>query len=77
MNDYGLDEARLKEIAREMQQRIPSTGRDHPVPKLSARQLARLEMEEAQRAAIQGQQREADALQELESKVHFSCLCNV
>ena len=69
MNDYGLDEARLKEIAEEMQQRINSLGRDHPVPKLSARQLARAEMEESKRAAVEGQQRESDALQEMETKV--------
>ncbi|KAK9856452.1 hypothetical protein WJX84_005405 [Apatococcus fuscideae] len=68
MNDYGLDEARLKEIAEEMQQRINSLGRDHPVPKLSARQLARAEMEESKRAAVEGQQRESDALQEMETK---------
>lgn len=69
MNDYGLDEARLKAIAGEMRQRILSLDRTYPVPKLTARQLARLEAEESKRAAQEGQQRETDALQELESKV--------
>ena len=69
MNDYGLDEARLKVIAGEMRQRILGLDRTHPIPKLSARQLARLEAEESKRAAQEGQQREADALQELEAKV--------
>ncbi|KAK9859393.1 hypothetical protein WJX84_003115 [Apatococcus fuscideae] len=68
MNDYGLDEARLKAIAGEMRQRILGLDRTYPIPKLSARQLARLEAEESKQAAQEEQQRETDALQELESK---------
>jgi hypothetical protein len=63
-HEWGTDQ--LRALAHDAIARIEATGRTHPVPALSARALARMEAEAAKHAAIEEQQREADALQRLE-----------
>ena len=62
-HDWGVEQ--LRGLAMEVLARIEVTGRTHPVPALSARALARMEAEAAKAAAIEEQQREAQALQQL------------
>lgn len=63
---YNWSTDQLRALVHDAIGRIEATGRTHPVPALSARALARMEAEAAKQAAIEEQQREADALQRLE-----------
>ncbi|PSC69788.1 TRNA-dihydrouridine(16 17) synthase [NAD(P)(+)] [Micractinium conductrix] len=56
------DTERLRDFALEALARIEATGRDHPVPALSARALARMEAEAGLARAIEEQQREEQGL---------------
>lgn len=49
-----------------MLERIEATGRTHPVPAISARQLARMEAEAARQRAIEEQAREEQGLAALQ-----------
>lgn len=62
------DPAALRKLAEEVLRRIEATGRDHPVPKLSEKQLAKLEAEAALKAAIEEQNREETALKKLKTE---------
>uniref|UniRef100_A0A061S1R0 tRNA-dihydrouridine(16/17) synthase [NAD(P)(+)] n=1 Tax=Tetraselmis sp. GSL018 TaxID=582737 RepID=A0A061S1R0_9CHLO len=57
---------RLRDVAEEMKSRILASGRDHPIPKLSERQIARMQREAAMAAAIEEQTREEEAVSALE-----------
>ncbi|GLI58658.1 hypothetical protein VaNZ11_000400 [Volvox africanus] len=50
----------------ELRARVAASGRNYPIPQLSAAELATADREEAKRAAIEEQEREADALDRLE-----------
>lgn len=62
-NGRELTLDRLLHLAEEMGRRIEESGRDHPVPKLSERQLARQKKEAALAAAVAEQQREDAAME--------------
>lgn len=55
----------LRAMTLDVLARIEATGRTTPVPALSARALARMEAAAALERAIEEQDREADALQQL------------
>jgi len=59
---------KLLDMSTEMKKRIQECGRDHPVPKLSARQLARLEKEQALARAMEEQKREEEAVMALDPR---------
>lgn len=54
------------EVVEEIQRRAAESGREVPVPRVSAAELAAQEREEARRLAIEEQEREADALERLD-----------
>ena len=60
------DAAGLKEVTLALIERVAVTGRNYPIPQISERKLARMEAEAAKEAAIAEQQREEEALKELE-----------
>lgn len=51
INTLKLEFSMIREVIAELDVRIPQTGRDYPVPKISERALARMERE----AALAGQ----------------------
>lgn len=59
--------ALIRSVCAEMRERIRACGRSAPVPKLSERALARIEREEAIKAAKAEQDREARALAEVDA----------
>ena len=59
----------LREFTLELLDMIKATGREYPVPKISARKLAAMEAEAAKAHAIAEQEREEQALQQLASAV--------
>jgi tRNA-dihydrouridine synthase 1 len=63
---HDMDNAALREMTLEVMRRADASGRDHPVPALSERQLAAMEAEAGLAAAIEEQEREAKALGALE-----------
>ncbi|GLC54740.1 hypothetical protein PLESTB_000901100 [Pleodorina starrii] len=56
------------QVVDEILARAAASGRGHPVPQLSAAELAAADRDEARRAAIEEQEREADALDRLERR---------
>ncbi|KAG2452588.1 hypothetical protein HYH02_002825 [Chlamydomonas schloesseri] len=60
--------AMFTETVEEVRRRAEEAGRDYPIPALSAAELAALDKEEAKQAAIEEQEREADALGRLEHR---------
>ncbi|GFR46466.1 hypothetical protein Agub_g8042, partial [Astrephomene gubernaculifera] len=56
------------QVVDEMRARAAASGRDAPVPQLSAAELAALEREEARKSALEEQEREADALERLDRR---------
>ncbi|KXZ49917.1 hypothetical protein GPECTOR_19g368 [Gonium pectorale] len=58
--------AMFTQVVDEVRSRVAASGRDRPEPRLGAAELAAMEREEARRAAIEEQEREADALGRLE-----------
>lgn len=64
----GMDGEGLRELVNELLDRIEDCGRDHPVPKLSAKKLAAMEAEAARAAAIAEQEREERGLRDLEQE---------
>lgn len=58
----GWDGEKLRALTLEVLGRIEATGRTHPVPAISARQLARMEAEAAKQRAIEEQAREEQGL---------------
>lgn len=59
---HDWDTERLRDLAYEAIGRIEASGRTHPVPAISARQLARIEAETARQRAIEEQRREEQGL---------------
>ena len=51
INTLKLEFSMIREVIAELDVRIPQTGRNHPIPKISERALARMERE----AALAGQ----------------------
>jgi len=64
--DVDLD--RAVEMCNEIMTRAEESGRDYPIPQISARKLAKMEEEAAKKAAIEEQERQADALKEIEQR---------
>ncbi|KAL4427937.1 hypothetical protein ABPG75_002026 [Micractinium tetrahymenae] len=58
----GWDGEKLRQLTLEVLERIEASGRTHPVPAISARQLARMEAEAAKQRAIEEQDREEAGL---------------
>ncbi|GIL98467.1 hypothetical protein Vretimale_3793 [Volvox reticuliferus] len=56
----------FRQMVDELRARVAASGRDYPIPQLSAAELVAADREEAKRAAIEEQEREADALDRLE-----------
>ena len=57
----------MRSIALEAKERIEASGRDHAIPKLSERALARMEAEAARAAAMEEQGKEERLLQKLQA----------
>ncbi|KAK9820363.1 hypothetical protein WJX72_009479 [[Myrmecia] bisecta] len=68
MNNNLMTIPKLRSITHELAARVEANGRSHPIPKLSARAIARLEAEAARQAAIAEQQREESGMQQLAAK---------
>lgn len=60
-----LDPTNLREFTTRVMQRIHETGREYPVPAVSKRKLEAMEREAAKEAAIAEQEKEAQALADL------------
>jgi tRNA-dihydrouridine synthase 1 len=63
-----VDVSSLRGLTQEVIGRIEASGRDHPIPQISAKKLAKMEAEAAKAAAIAEQQREEEALKEIEAE---------
>lgn len=61
-----MDPPSLRTFTEEVIKRIEATGRDYPIPQISSKKLAKMEAEAAREAAIAEQQREEQAMEELQ-----------
>lgn len=68
VREHPLTTAFCRDLVHKLQAAVDAAGRDHPVPKLSERKLARLAREAAVAEAKGEQEREAEALQALERR---------
>ena len=59
----------LRDLTLRVIKKIESTGRDYPIPQISAKKLARMEAEAAKEATIAEQEKEEKAVEELEGRV--------
>ncbi|KAL3146164.1 tRNA-dihydrouridine(16/17) synthase [NAD(P)(+)]-like protein [Trebouxia sp. C0010 RCD-2024] len=65
INTLKLEFSMIREVIAELDVRIPQTGRDYPIPKISERALARMEREAALAGAVAEQNRQDTALASL------------
>ena len=63
-----FDPAKLREFTTRLIQRVEETGREYPIPAISKRKLEAMRAEEAKEAAIAEQEKESQALAELDAK---------